>query len=114
MDIDGVILGNNIRKYRNHALMRQEDLAERCDCSNSYIGQIENGRAYPSLRLTVKIANALNVTVDQLLIDSIDNTELIFLREMESRINKLPTSTKIIACEELSNLLLIIERIHEK
>ena len=78
MNIDGVILGNNIRRYRSRALMRQEDLAEKCDCSNSYIGQIENGRAYPSLRLAVKIANALSVTVDQLLRDSVDNTELIF------------------------------------
>lgn len=59
------------------------------------------------------IANALSITVDQLLISSTDNSELVYLREMENRIKKLPTATKILACEELTNLLSIIERVHK-
>lgn len=112
MNIDGIVLGKNIKKYRNIAGLRQEDLAEKCECSNSFIGQIENGRALPSLKLIVRIANELNVTVDQLLVQSIDNRELVYLRDMEERLRKLPRATKIVACEELSNLLLIIERVH--
>ena len=61
----------------------------------------------------MNIANALDVTVDQLLIASIDHAEVVFLREMEERIRKLPTATKIMACDELSNLLAIIERVHK-
>ena len=61
----------------------------------------------------LNIANALDVTVDQLLIASIDHAEVVFLREMEERIRKLPTATKIMACDELSNLLAIIERVHK-
>lgn len=42
--MDYVILGKNIRKYRQMRGMRQEDLAEICDCGNSHIGQIESER----------------------------------------------------------------------
>ena len=110
--VNYVALGQNIRRYRTRAGLRQEDLAEMCDCSNSHIGQIENARTIPSLEMVVSIANALEITVDQLLISSIDHAELIYLREIEERIKKLPTATKILACDELSNLLLIIERLH--
>lgn len=110
--MDYVTLGNNIRKYRTHAGMRQEDLAARCECTSSHIGQIEHARTIPSLEMVVSIANALNVTMDQLLMSSIGNVEIVYMREMEERIKKLPTATKILACEELSNLLSIIERVH--
>ena len=54
--MDYVVLGKNIRKYRQMRGMRQEDLAEICDCGNSHIGQIENARGIPSLDMIVRIA----------------------------------------------------------
>lgn len=54
-------LGRNIRKYRRIADLTQEQLAEECDCSTSYIGQIENARSKPSVEALVNIANALGV-----------------------------------------------------
>ena len=111
--MDYETLGNNIRKYRTHANMRQEDLAVKCECTSSHIGQIEHARTTPSLEMVVMIANALGVTVNQLLMSSIDSVELVYLLEMEERIKKLPTATKILACEELNNLLSIIERVHK-
>ena len=59
-------LGANVRKYRKIAGLTQEELAEIIGCSNSHIGQIENGRGVPSLDTMVKIANALGVMIDQL------------------------------------------------
>ena len=56
-------LGANVRKYRKIAGLTQEELAEIIGCSNSHIGQIENGRGVPSLDMMVKIANALGVPV---------------------------------------------------
>ena len=106
------MLGKNVRKYRLQAGLRQEDLAERVGCSPSHIGQIENARGVPSLDMVVNIANALHVTVDQLILDSLDCTEVVFLRDMEKRIQELPVSTKLIACEMLQDLLEIIEKVH--
>lgn len=107
--MDYVILGKNIRKYRLMLGMRQEDLAELCDCSNSHIGQIENARGIPSLEMTVKIANALSVTVDQLVKEDYTNPEKVYLKEIAERIEKYPVKQRIQACESLMNYLDALE-----
>lgn len=63
--MDYISLGKNIRKYRIQAGYTQSHLAELCDCTDGHIGQIENARSIPSLSITLSIANALNVSVDQ-------------------------------------------------
>ena len=101
-------LGRNVRKYRLQMGMRQEDLAEKVDCSGSHI---EHARGIPSLEMVVGIANALHVTVDQLLLDSLDCPEIVFLRDIEKRIQELPVAAKMIACEMLQDLMEIIEKV---
>jgi len=110
--LDYVALGKNIRKRRLLAGLRQEDLAGLCHYSTSHIGQIETANTTPSLETIIRIANALDVTVDQLLYESIENKEMIYLRDLERRVEKLPIGTRITACEALTNLLDIIERAH--
>ena len=107
--MDYELLGANIRKYRVNLGMKQEELAEKVECSSTHIGMVENANSKPSLEMVVKIANALQVTPDQLLLDSVDIPELVYLREMEERLRRFPTKPKIIACEALSDLLEIIE-----
>ena len=51
----------NLRKYRRHRGISQMVLAELCDTSTSYIGQIEIGNRYPSLEMVEKIAKALQI-----------------------------------------------------
>ena len=110
--MDYELLGANIRKYRVNLGMKQEELAEKVECSSTHIGMVENANSKPSLEMVVKIANALQVTPDQLLLDSVDIPELVYLRKMEERLRRFPTKTKIIACEALSDLLEIIEQLH--
>ena len=109
--MDYQLLGKNIRKYRLQLGMRQDDLAEKVGCSNSHIGQIEHARGVPSLEVVVNIANALGVTVDQLLMDSLDCPEIVFLRDIEKRVQDLPVAAKLIACEMLQDLMEIIEKV---
>lgn len=111
--VDFKSLGHNIRKNRIEAAMSQDELAEKCGCCGSYIGKIENGKSLPSLEMIVKIANALDATVDQLLMGSSPRTESAIMRDMEERINRLPTATRKEACQSLSNLLSIIEGLHK-
>ena len=75
--MDYITLGKNVRKYRLILGFSQEELAGKCDCSNSHIGQIENARGIPSLDMVVRIANSLSVTVDQLLKESYSNPEVV-------------------------------------
>ena len=97
-----IALGKNIKKYRHIAGLRQEDLAELCDCSTSHIGQIEHARTVPSLDMTMRIANALSVTIDQLAAESYTHPEQIYLKEIAERIEKYSTAKKITICESLS------------
>jgi transcriptional regulator with XRE-family HTH domain len=60
----------NMRKYRKKAHFTQEKLAELCGTDPCYIGQIENGRRFPSLPYIERIANALKVSPDQLFFDA--------------------------------------------
>ncbi len=108
--MDYETLGKNIRKIRLLRGMRQEDLAEKCDCSHSHIGHIENHRGIPSLEMVVNIANALDVTVDQLLSSSYKNPEIVYLREIAERIEKYPVAKRIQALEGFNGYLDSLEQ----
>lgn len=111
--MDYQLLGKNVRKYRVRLGINQEELAEEVGCSNSHIGQIENNRGIPSLEMIVNIANALHTTVDQLVLDSLECPEIVYLRDMEKRIQELPMSVRMLACEMLQDMLTIIEKAHK-
>jgi transcriptional regulator with XRE-family HTH domain len=51
----------NMKKCRKEAGLTQEKLAELCDTDPCYIGQIENGRRFPSIAYIERIAAALNI-----------------------------------------------------
>ena len=55
------ILSTNVKKIRELHGYSQIKFAERCDLSQSYIGDIEIGKKYPSADSLAKIANALGV-----------------------------------------------------
>ena len=70
-DIDYEQIGQRIKQYRKKAHITQEQLADKIDVATSTIAHAENGTSKPSLPLLVKTANALNVTLDQLVCDSL-------------------------------------------
>jgi transcriptional regulator with XRE-family HTH domain len=51
----------NLRKYRKYRDISQAALAEGCNTSTSYIGQIEIGNRFPSLEMIEKIAAVLKI-----------------------------------------------------
>lgn len=54
-------LGQAVKKIRVQRGMTQEMLAEKAEIDTSYIGQIERGLKYPSLKVLFRVADALNV-----------------------------------------------------
>lgn len=110
MVMDYQLLGKNIRKYRIQLDLNQEELAEQVGCSSSHIGQIENNRGIPSLEMVVNIANALRTTVDQLVMDSLECPEIVYLRDIEKKIQAMPTPVKLLACEMLQDMIEIVEK----
>ncbi len=63
------ILGLSIKRHREQMKISQEKLAELADIHTSYIGQIERGLRYPSLKVLFKIADALNVKLADLFLN---------------------------------------------
>ena len=106
-------LSQNIVNHRHILHLTQEKLAEKCCCSNSHIGQIENARGTPSLDMTVRIANALRVTVDQLVKESYANPEMVYLKEAAERIEKYSVAQRIRACEGLIAYLDSLENFNQ-
>lgn len=64
-------LGKRIREERKKLNLTQEQLAELVNVSTTYIGFVERGERTITLAKLVNIANALGVSVDYLLCDSV-------------------------------------------
>ena len=73
--IDYKQLGEQIRYIRNLQHLSQEDLAEMCGISSSFMGHIERGTRKMSMETFVSIANALHVSCDYLLYAQTPNTD---------------------------------------
>jgi len=82
----------NLRKYRKTRAISQMTLAEMCDTSTSYIGQIEIGNRFPSLELIEKIAFALEIKPYLLFCDEIDNKSS--QKTAKTKRSKLPNTVK--------------------
>ncbi len=64
---DGGALGHFIRTQRELHRMSLRELARASKVSNAYLSQVERGLHEPSLRVLFAVANALSVTVEDLL-----------------------------------------------
>lgn len=74
MEVDYISLGKRIKNQRVKKGITQMKLAEMAGLARSYIGQIESGLKNASLDTIVGIANALKVSADDLLSDSLEHT----------------------------------------
>ena len=71
MILDYLKIGPRLRKARKDRKLTQAQLAEAIDLSNNYISNIERGTSIPSLETFVMLCNALDVTADMMLTDSV-------------------------------------------
>lgn len=62
-------IGLNIRKYRKKMKLSQVDLAVEVGIDRSYLSEIENGRVNPTINILYAIADSLNVSIVDLLIE---------------------------------------------
>lgn len=66
-------IGNNIKKIRNLKGLKQSELAELSDVSRVAIGNYERGERTPNIDILNKIANALDVSITDLLSEDTNN-----------------------------------------
>ena len=78
-NIDYSLIGNKIKQKRKALGYSQEELAEMCEISVSYIGHIERGTKKMSIPIAVSIAHALHLSLDYLFLDAADTDENLLL-----------------------------------
>jgi len=99
-------LGKRIRDQRKLSKMTQEALAEKAEISNSFLGHIERGTRKASLDTLVKICNALKISPNVLLQDSLDDDLL------GADLQYSPSQKKLL--REIGNQIFNYQRIYEE
>jgi transcriptional regulator with XRE-family HTH domain len=66
-----VILGKNIKRYREKTGLTQETLSEKLDISVQHLSNLERGRSFVTAELLDKIANTFDITFSDLFIDDL-------------------------------------------
>jgi transcriptional regulator with XRE-family HTH domain len=64
---------SNLKKFRKERKISQMVLAELCDTSGNYIGEIEMGRRIPSFEKIERIASALQISSHELFVQKTIN-----------------------------------------
>ncbi len=82
MVIDYKSIGKRIKIARVKADLTQERLAEIIDLSPTHLSNIETGTTRVSLATLVNLANALSVTLDDLLCDSVIKVKAPFQKDI--------------------------------
>ena len=60
-------IADNLRQIRAKKRISQDKLAEMCEISQQYICKIENEKVNPSIYILYKIAEAMDVTVNDII-----------------------------------------------
>lgn len=82
MELDYKAIGKRVKIARIKADMTQERLAELAGISPTHMSNIETGTTRVSLSAIVNLANALSVTSDDLLCDSIIKAKVQFEQDI--------------------------------
>ena len=73
--VDQRSLGRKINRARKSKGMTSETLAGKCEVNPVFIRQIESGMRLPSMSVFIRICNALHVSSDFLLEDSLEKPD---------------------------------------
>jgi transcriptional regulator with XRE-family HTH domain len=102
-------IGKRLKKFREDKRISQTELAESMDILPNQYGKVENGKVLPSLKTLVKAAEALEISIDEIVYGvqspvalSIKDAELV---KKMNIISELPAEDKFIALEMLDLLI---------
>lgn len=87
MALNYILLGKRIQTIRKKKGLSQAKLSEIIDKTPTYVSYIESGIKSPSLDTLILLANALGVTADMLLAESLDNHLLVDVGEYAELLN---------------------------
>lgn len=108
--VDYSLLGQRVRRARKKAKLTQAKLAEKVGVSIPTISHIETGTNKVSLELFVSIANALNVTPDELILDSVPKLASMYMQDLRGDLKDCTPAEYKILTDMLSNMKMLLRR----
>lgn len=101
MALDYAAIGQRIRMFRIKRGWKQSDLAEKSGVEPSNISHIERAATKLSLPTLVSIANALEVSLDEIVYNSLIKNKHIYVKEIDELVDDCDT-------KELSSIIQVI------
>ena len=95
-------LGKRIKEARKKLKLTQEQLSEKANISNVYLGEIERGEKTPSIPVLIDLIEALNVSADYLLRDELNSASVIINNELTEKLSKLTPKQRKTAVDILN------------
>ena len=102
MALDYAAIGQRIRMFRIKRGWKQSDLAEKSGVEPSNISHIERAATKLSLPTLVSIANALEVSLDEIVYNSLIKNKHIYVKEIDELVGDCDP-------KELSSIIQIIK-----
>ena len=99
--MDKVELGMKLREARNKAGFTQEQLAEKADIGVMYLGEIERGVKMPSMKIFIKLIEALDISADYILRNELPSGKEYVLDEITEKLASLTPKQRKAAADIL-------------
>ena len=99
--MDNKSLGKRIREARIKKHYTQQQLAEKADIGQMYLGEIERGTKMPSLKSFIKIIETLDISADYILRDELSSGEHYIYDEITEKLKDLSPKQRTAAAEIL-------------
>ena len=103
--VDAKAVGQRIKAAREKKSMTQEDLAARINISPTHVSVIERGTKIPRIDTFVAIANVLEVSADELLVDVVNCAANGVASNLSAAIEVLPHEEKMRVLKVVSALI---------
>ncbi len=75
------IIGKKLREFRKANRLTLKQVAQKAGCTESYISQLENGNANPSIATLKKIASVFNVQIIDFFIDQAQEDPIVVRKD---------------------------------
>lgn len=97
------MIGERIKRNRNIKKLSLRELASKVNLSASFLSQVEQGKASPSIENLKKIANALDVKVSYLIEDDEEDKNVVYIKNEDVKFVESKESNTKIALLSVSN-----------
>jgi transcriptional regulator with XRE-family HTH domain len=102
MEVNKVMFGKRLKEVRNLRKLSSNKLAEICSIEPSFVRQIESAVKYPSIPVFIRLCNALHISPEYLLKDSLvevdepDNLKALYNKIKVLTPNEIELATDIL------------------